>query len=169
VDRNPRPTPLATSFFGARTDRCPQAATTADQEAVRDNEEQAGREPLPAVVQLTSQFVRAARNGTLARMPWKDIIRNVLVATYAHLWRRMDNFASFSSSQMARTCGIQTRNSTAPRSPRSGKISTPTSNGRWEIARPTWPSDSPSPTPPSNPTGRTTLPLRSCGPRNVPG
>ncbi len=40
---------------------------------------------LPVVVQLTSQFVRAVRNGIFAQMPWKDILRSLRAATYASL------------------------------------------------------------------------------------
>lgn len=76
--------PFATSFFEARTDRCPQVATIADREGVRDDEGQAGTELLPVVDQLTPQFVRAIRNGTFAQTPWKDILRNRSAATYAN-------------------------------------------------------------------------------------
>jgi hypothetical protein len=40
---------------------------------------------LPAVVQLTSQFVRAVRNGILGQMGWKAILRNLRAAMSAYL------------------------------------------------------------------------------------
>lgn len=43
------------------------------------------QELLPAVVQLTSQFVRAVRNGILGQMRWNDVLRNLRAATAAYL------------------------------------------------------------------------------------
>jgi hypothetical protein len=48
---------------------------------------------LHAVVQWTSHFVRAVRNGILGQLALKDVLGSLRMAMYAYLGRRMDTVA----------------------------------------------------------------------------